>query len=75
MYVHYKGKKVGSKRVDFVVDEVMVEIKAKSVLEDVAFVQTLSYLKASAQSRTVDQLWSSQATGQAIGELRKHLNH
>jgi len=39
---------VGSKRVDFVVDEVMVEIKAKSVLEDVAFVQTLSYLKTSA---------------------------
>ena len=30
------------------VDEVMVEIKAKSVLEDMAFVQTLSYLKASA---------------------------
>jgi GxxExxY protein len=45
--VHYKGEKVGSKRVDFVVDEVMVEIKAKAVLEDVAFVQTLSYLKAS----------------------------
>ncbi len=45
--VHYKGEKVGSKRVDFVVDEVMVEIKAKAALEDVAFVQTLSYLKAS----------------------------
>jgi hypothetical protein len=61
---------VGSKRVDFVVDEVIVEIKAKSVLEDVAFAQTLSYLKVSAQSRTIDQLWSSQATGQAIDELR-----
>ena len=45
--VHYKGEKVGSKRVDFVVDEVMVEIKAKAALEDVDFVQTLSYLKAS----------------------------
>jgi GxxExxY protein len=49
--VHYQGKKVGKKRVDFVIDDetgsVMVEIKAKSVLEDVDFVQALSYLKAS----------------------------
>ena len=47
MDVHYKGTKVGSKQVDFVIDEVMVEIKAKSALEDVDFVQALSYLKAS----------------------------
>ncbi len=47
MDVRYKGEKVGSKRVDFVVDEVMVEIKAKALLEEVDFVQTLSYLKAS----------------------------
>jgi GxxExxY protein len=45
--VYYKEKKAGRKRVDFVVDEVMVEIKAKSAIEDVDFVQTLSYLKAS----------------------------
>jgi GxxExxY protein len=45
--VTYKGTKVGRKRVDFVIDEVMVEIKAKSALEDVDFVQALSYLKAS----------------------------
>ena len=45
--VVYKGEKVGHKRVDFVVDEVMVEIKAKAALESVDFVQTLSYLKAS----------------------------
>lgn len=45
--VHYKGEKVGRKRVDFVIDEVMVEIKAKAALEDVDFVQALSYLKAS----------------------------
>ena len=45
--VHYKGEKVGRKRVDFIVDEVLVEIKAKAALEDVDFVQTLSYLKAS----------------------------
>jgi GxxExxY protein len=47
MDVRYKGEKVGSKRVDFVINEVMVEIKAKALLEDVHFVQTLSYLKAS----------------------------
>lgn len=47
MDVTYKGEKVGRKRVDFVIDEVMVGIKAKSALEDVDFVQALSYLKAS----------------------------
>lgn len=45
--VTHKGTKVGRKRVDFVIDEVMVEIKAKAALEDVDFVQALSYLKAS----------------------------
>ncbi len=47
MDVCYKGDKVGSKRVDFVIDEVMVEIRATAQLEDVHFMQTLSYLKAS----------------------------
>lgn len=51
MDVLYKGQKIGRKRVDFVVGNatgsVMVEIKAKSQLEDVHFVQALSYLKAS----------------------------
>jgi GxxExxY protein len=51
MDVTYKGEKVGRKRVDFVVGDgggdVMLEIKAKSVLNDVDFVQALSYLKAS----------------------------
>jgi GxxExxY protein len=45
--VHYKGRKLGRKRVDFVIETVMVEIKAQATLEDVDFVQTLSYLKAS----------------------------
>ena len=47
----YKDQKVGRKRVDFFVGdnsgEVLVEIKAKAQLEEVDFVQTLSYLKAS----------------------------
>lgn len=45
--VIYKGEKLGRKRVDFVIGEVMVEIKAQSQLEEVHYVQTLSYLKAS----------------------------
>ncbi len=45
--IHYKGARIGRRRVDFVIDEVMVETKAKAALEDVDFVQTLSYLKAS----------------------------
>jgi len=49
--VLYKGEKVGSKRVDFVIGdgtgEVLVEIKAKTSLEDVDVMQAVSYLKAS----------------------------
>jgi GxxExxY protein len=49
--VHYRGERVGRKRVDFIIGDatgdVLVEIKAKATLEDVDFVQTLSYLKAS----------------------------
>ena len=47
MDVHYRGTKVGRKRVDFVIEDVIVEIKAKAMIEDVDVVQTLSYLKAS----------------------------
>ncbi len=47
MDVHYRGEKVGSKRVDFVIEGVMVELKARAELEDVHYVQALSYLKAS----------------------------
>ena len=45
--VFYKDRKLGRKRVDFVIEGVMVEIKAKAALEDVDVIQTLSYLKAS----------------------------
>ena len=45
--VHYKGIKIGRRRVDFITDDVLVEIKAKTAFEDADFIQTLSYLKAS----------------------------
>jgi GxxExxY protein len=44
--VEYKGISLGKKRVDFVVEDCLVEIKAKAALDDVDKVQTLSYLKA-----------------------------
>lgn len=47
MEIHYKGERVGRKRVDFVINEVMVEIKARSEFAPEDFVQTLSYLRAS----------------------------
>jgi GxxExxY protein len=45
--VNYKGFNIGRKRVDFFIEGVMVEIKAKSQIDDVDVVQALSYLKAS----------------------------
>ncbi len=45
--VNYKGYHLSRKRVDFLIEEVMVEIKAKAFIEDVDFVQAMSYLKAS----------------------------
>jgi GxxExxY protein len=45
--VNYKGQEIGKKRIDFVVGDCMLEIKARDALEPVHFVQTLSYLKAS----------------------------
>ena len=45
--VNYRGVKVGKKRVDFLIEGIMVEIKAHSELQDVHVVQALSYLKAS----------------------------
>ena len=45
--VFYKDIKVGSKRVDFLIEGVMVEMKAQSELLPVHYVQALSYLKAS----------------------------
>ena len=47
MDVYYKDQKIDKRRVDFLVEDCMVEIKGKSQLEDEHYIQTLSYLKAS----------------------------
>jgi GxxExxY protein len=44
--IYYKGKRVDRRRVDFVVEDVIVEVKAKAALEDKDYIQTLAYLKA-----------------------------
>ena len=45
--VYYKNEKIGSKRVDFICQNIMIEIKAKSEFDPQDYIQTLSYLKAS----------------------------
>ncbi|MBF0477767.1 MAG: GxxExxY protein, partial [Deltaproteobacteria bacterium] len=46
--IPYKGEKIGTRRVDFLVDgQVIVEIKAMVQLEDVHLAQAINYLEAS----------------------------
>ncbi len=47
MTLHYEGIKVGTRRVDFLVEgKVMVELKAVKGLEDTHLAQVLNYLEA-----------------------------
>lgn len=47
MPLQYKGYDIGTRRVDFFVDEkIMVEIKAVKELEDVHLAQAINYLEA-----------------------------
>jgi len=47
MPIHYRGERIGTRRVDFFVDgRIMVEIKAVITLEDVHLAQALNYLEA-----------------------------
>ena len=47
MDVYYKGKKIGERRVDFLVEDLIsVELKAITVLEKVHFAQAMNYLEA-----------------------------
>jgi GxxExxY protein len=47
MIIYYDGIEVGTRRVDFLVDnKIMVELKAVTKLEDVHLSQALNYLEA-----------------------------
>jgi GxxExxY protein len=46
--IYYKGEHIDTRRVDFVVENCIVEIKARKELLDADVIQALIYLKASA---------------------------
>lgn len=47
MEIHYRGQVIGTRRVDFFVEEkIMVELKALTALEDVHLAQAMNYLEA-----------------------------
>ena len=47
MPIHYKGRQIGSRRVDFLVENaVCVELKAIAKLEDIHLAQAINYLEA-----------------------------
>ena len=47
MPIFYKGEQIGTRRVDFLVDDLIsVELKAITKLEDVHFAQAINYLEA-----------------------------
>ena len=47
MSISYKGENIGTRRVDFFVEErIMVEIKAVAKLEDVRLAQAINYLES-----------------------------
>jgi GxxExxY protein len=47
MYIYYRNKQIGTRRVDFLVENVVsVELKAVTKLENVQFVQAINYLEA-----------------------------
>jgi len=47
MDIHYEGEKIGTRRVDFFVEnQIMVELKALVNLEDVHLAQAMNYCQA-----------------------------
>jgi GxxExxY protein len=47
MHIHYSGEHIGTRRVDFLVDDrIAVELKALSTLENIHLAQGLNYLEA-----------------------------
>ena len=47
MPIYYKNQHIGTRRVDFLVDNVIsVELKATTILENVHFAQAINYLEA-----------------------------
>jgi len=45
--IHYKGEQIATRRVDFLIEDILVELKAKEDLDSQDYEQLLSYLKTS----------------------------
>lgn len=45
--IFYKRRKIHTRRADFVADQIMLELKARSAFEPQDYVQALNYVKAS----------------------------
>ena len=45
--IYYKGEKIDTRRADFIVEQIMLEIKAKSEFDPQDYVQALNYVKTS----------------------------
>ncbi|MDR1115931.1 MAG: GxxExxY protein [Tannerella sp.] len=46
MPIHYKGEHIGTRRVDFLVEEtISLELKATTTLENIHFAQAINYLE------------------------------
>ena len=74
--IFYKGVKLDTRRVDFLVEDVIVEIKAKGNLEDIDFIQTLSYLKASGyQVALLLNFGDQRLQSKRLGHSLNHGNH
>jgi GxxExxY protein len=58
MPVFYKGQQIGSRRVDFLIqDKISVELKAITKLEDVHLAQAINYLEAYDLERIINKFW------------------
>jgi GxxExxY protein len=65
--IFYKGEKLDTRRVDFIVEDVLVEIKAKAGLEEADFIQTPLVLEGFwIQSRAAPELWRQAPAGQTV---------
>jgi len=66
MPIYYHGKLVGTRRVDFLIDnKISVELKSLARLEDVHLAQAINYLEAyNLASRFIDQFRSKKSRNQ-----------
>jgi len=74
MWINYKGKNIGTRRVDFFIeDKIMLEIKAVIKLEDVHLAQAINYLEA--YNLEIGLLINFGSKSMEFKRLMRKLNH